>query len=681
MATFSQETRPFRVYTPLEPDKILLQRFSGEEGLSRPFRFTLELLSGDESVDPGDLLREPMIIQVDHPEEMRIIHGLVRRFVQLGRSEDLTMYQAEVVPWLWFLTLSQDCKIFQNKSVLDIAKEVFDGLGYPDYEFRTTHSYQPREYCVQYRETHFNFISRLFEEEGIFYFFEHTEDGHVLVIADDNSVANPCPGQPTARLAAQEDRFQDEDVVLDVRLESAVRPGSVNLRDYDFTRPSLNLESSAAGDDGVEEVYVYPGEYSELSEGERYAQLMLEEGQRSGALIRGMGTCRQFRGGFRFDLEDHYRADVNGPYLIVQVTHHAEAGDYRSWDTAPMQYRNGFIAQPLDVSFRPPRTNRAPRIHGTQTALVVGKSGEEIWTDEYGRVKVQFYWDRLGEKDENSSCWIRVSQPWAGKAWGGIHLPRIGQEVIVEFLEGDPDRPVITGRVYNAEQTVPYGLPDNKTQSGIKSRSSKGGSPSNFNEIRMEDKKGSEQLYIHAEKDLQQVVENDQTTTVGHDQTTTVKNDQTTTVEEGNQSITVGKGNRSVHVAEGKIEESAKEEITGTSTTKDVTFTAETFYCSQVASGKSNVQGNKDGSTQVWGEQRASLWSKQLAAIDSDDGPVEITAGTKADVTASDEIKLSVGGASITITSSQIEITAGGSSVTLSSGGVSIQGTQVKLNS
>lgn len=669
MPEYTQASLPIRIDTILEEDVLLLHGFSGTEGISKPFVFHLDLLSEDPAIDADELLRSPMSIGIELPDgEVRRIHGHVSQFVQLGRTDELTHYQAEMVPWLWFLSLSTDCRIFQEVDVLEIVEEIFGDLGYSDYDIRCIRNYPKREYCVQYRESHLDFISRLLEEEGIFYFFEHTDTGHVLVLADDNSSIQECPAAESVRI--MEDAPPGEDVVHALRRKHSVHLGRVTLRDYDYLQPSLQLEASVSGEQW-EESYDYPGRFDELDEGDRYTRLRLEESETLRRMVRGAGGCRGFQAGYRFELTNHYRDDANDSYALVEVRHEGRAGGYRSGEGEATHYSNEFLAIPLEVPFRPPRRSAKPTVRGTQSAEVVGPRGEEIWVDEHGRIKVQFHWDRRGQKDENSSCWIRVASTWAGKGWGFIEIPRIGQEVLVDFLEGDPDRPIVVGSVYNAEQTPPWGLPDSGTISGVKSRSSKGGG--GYNEISLQDKKGSELINIHAQKDMVTKVLNDQTTTVG--------NDQTTTVEKGNQSVTVQEGNRSVHVSEGEIEESAKKQITGTSTTENVTFTAETFFCSQVASGKANVQGNKDGNVQVWGEQNAFIWSKQRAAIDSDDGPVEITAGTKVEVTADDEIKLSVGGASITITSTQIEITAAGSSVTLSSGGVSVEGSLVKLNS
>jgi type VI secretion system secreted protein VgrG len=539
MANYSQADRPFKVETALGPDVLLLQGFSGQEGVSTPFSFTLDLVSEQASVSANDLLRTQAVVTLELAGgERRVIHGLINRFVQLGQADQLTFYRAEIVPWLWFLSLSSDCKIFQNLSVLEIVEQVFKDQGYSDFEVKCVKNYATREYCVQYRETHLNFVSRLLEEEGIFYFFQHSKAKHILTLADDASAVKPCPGQSTVRISPMPEAAYEEDLVTAFEREQAAFIGTVTLRDYDHLQPSLSLESSVSGD-GREEVYDYPGNYTQLEDGERLARLQLEEREAWHEIVRGESTCRSLQSGYSFDLQDHYLKEANQTYQLLQVRHSARAGDYRAWDTAAFDYHNDFFAIPHKVPFRPPRTTPTPVVRGSQTALVVGKAGEEIWVDKYGRVKVQFYWDREGKKDENSSCWVRVSSAWAGKGWGVIQIPRIGQEVIIDFLEGDPDRPLITGRVYNAEQLPPYDLPGNQTQSGVMSRSSKGGGADNFNEIRMEDLKGSELFYVHAEKDKQVTVENDRTESVGNDEKIEIKNDRTETV--GNdEKISIG---------------------------------------------------------------------------------------------------------------------------------------------
>lgn len=678
MARLSQEGRVFRVDTPLGADVLLLQRFSGREGISIPFAYALDLMSEEEAIDPAKLLREPMTVTVQLYEGKRTIHGRVRRFVQMGQNDELTFYRAEIVPWLWFLSLSHDCRIFQAKSVLEIVQEVFDGAGYSDYDIRCRHTLEPREYCVQYRETHFNFVSRLLEEEGLFYFFEHTDDKDVLVVTDGNGTADACPGQKTARMATDEAAWQDEDVISGLEVESQVHIGTITLRDYDFTRPSLSLQSGASGEGG-EEVYDYPGRYTDLSEGERYARLMLEEGQHRGQMVRGRGNCRAFQSGYTFELEEHYRADANREYLIIHAEHSAEAGDFRSWAAAPLEYQNEFHAIPATAPYRPPRTSAKPRIHGSQTAVVVGPSGEEIFTDEYGRVKVHFHWDRADAKDESSSCWVRVSYPWAGKGWGGIQVPRIGQEVVVEFLDGDPDRPIITGRVYNAEQTVPYKLPDNQTQSGVKSRSSKDGSPDNFNEIRMEDLKGEELFYVQAEKNKEELVKNDRSESVGNDETLSIGNDQTISIGNdrtedvgNNEKITIS-ANRTKSVGGDESVSVSGQRTASVSKSETVTVDADRT----LTVGKDQTESIGDSLTiNVGKDLEESVGGKHIESVKKE----FVVNAKKIQLVAKDEISFKAGKATVVLKKNG-DITINGKKVTIKgSGDVVLKGKKIAQN-
>jgi type VI secretion system secreted protein VgrG len=551
MSAYSQDKRPIRVKTALGKDELMLSGFTGTEGMSRLFSYTLDLVSENAAVDPTRVLRKPATIQVELPNDggTRFIDGVVSRFSQLGQVEDLTTYRAEIVPWLWFLSLSSDCRIYQNLSVPEIVEQVFSDLHYSAFDIRCAGSYPKREYCVQYRETHLAFVSRLLEEEGIFYFFEHDDGKHTLVLADQPSAVQPCPGMSSARMASHTEA-QPDDVITRLVQEHAVESGKVTLRDYDPLQPSLRLEGSVSGKE-KEELYDYPGDFTVMDEGQRYARVRLEAHEARQQVVRGAGTCRAMQSGYRFDLKDHYRKEVNQTYQIVSVHHQARAGDYRSWDTAPLDYDNEFVCIPHSVPYRPPRTTPRPHVGGHQTAVVVGKAGEEIWVDKNGRIKVQVHWDRLGKKDENSSCWVRVGTSWAGKGWGAIHIPRIGQEVLVEFLDGDPQYPVVIGSMWNGEQTPPYSLPDNGTQSGIKSRSSKGGGTDTFNEIRLEDKKDKEEIFVQAQKDLTVSVKNDEKRTVLHDRTTEIKNNDSRTVKEGDDTTTVEKGKQTVTVKQG----------------------------------------------------------------------------------------------------------------------------------
>src|SRR5664279_4354417 len=514
---YTQENRLIAIDTPLGKDVLLLQGFSGHEGISRLFSFHLDLLSLKDSISFRDIVGQNVTIEIRLANNgLRYLNGFVSRFAQSGSEERFTHYQMEVVPWLWFLTRNADCRIFQNQSIPYIIQEVFKDRGFQDFKPSLTGTYEPREYCVQYRETDFNFVSRLMEQYGIFYFFQHENGKHTLVLADSPGAYQPCPGQPSARYALVAGGLDAEDTVTAWQMEQELRTGKYSLTDYNFETPSTSLLSgeptvAKVGKNGDYEIYDYPGEYLKHSQGDSLTKIRMQEEEAGHLVVSGSGVCRAFTSGYKFDLKDHYRADMNDSYLLTEVQHVASVGSsYTSAEGGSGEhYSNHFTCIPSSVPFRPARITPKPFVQGPQTALVVGKSGEEIWVDKYGRVKVQFYWDRQGKKDENSSCWIRVSQNWAGKNWGAMWIPRMGQEVIVDFLEGDPDRPLITGRVYNAEQIVPYPLPDNQTVSTLKSRSSKGGASANYNEIRFEDKKGSEQIFVNAEKDMDQRVEND----------------------------------------------------------------------------------------------------------------------------------------------------------------------------
>lgn len=537
--TFVQGARAFTVTTPLGADKFILKSFQGEEQISGLFHYRLELLSQDDSIDFTQIVGKNITISIALPggSDTQYVNGVVGRFSQAGKSARFTSYFADVYPWLWLLTMNADHKIFQNKTVPDIIKGVFSDLGFTDFKDSLTKTYNPREFCVQYGETAFNFVSRLMESEGIFYFFDHTSSTHTMVLADDSSAYLTMPGLSTVQASSSGRSWATIDALLECHVEQQVVVGQYKSDDYNFTTPATDLLATASGSDTSRSVYYYPGEYTSASDGETVTSLRLDALQSPGKLLKGSSMCRAFHAGAKFTLANHYRSDANVDYVLSSVTHH---GDQE-------QYSNSFEAFPASVAFHPQQTTPKPKVLGAQTALVVGKSGEEIWTDQYGRIKCKFYWDQSSASDETSSCWIRVAQGWAGKAWGSIFVPRIGQEVVVSFLEGNPDRPLITGCVYNAQQTVPYTLPDEQTKSTIKTNSSKGGS--GFNEFRFEDKAGSEEVFMQAQKDMNITVLNDLMTTVTNNRTTTVQNkDDSLVVDQGNRSIKVNTGNETHEV-------------------------------------------------------------------------------------------------------------------------------------
>ncbi|MGH9432858.1 MAG: type VI secretion system Vgr family protein [Terriglobia bacterium] len=520
---YTQENRLISVDTPLGQDVLLLQGFSGHEAISRLFRFDLDLLSEDDTISFKDIVGQNVTITVNTAGDPRYLNGLISRFALTGRESGLTHYEAEMVPWVWFLTRYADCRIFQNLAIPDIIEQVFKNRGFTDFKRQLQNTYSPVEYCVQYRETDFNFVSRLMEQCGIFYFFAHENGKHTLTLGDAPSVHQPCPGQATAQFNVTAGDLEQEDVITVFQAEQEVQTGKYSLTDYNFETPSTSLLTSVptivnVGGNSNFEMYDYPGDYLKKPDGQSLAKIRMQEEEVNCIISSGSSVCRAFTSGYKFELTDYYRADMNISYVLTEIQHTASVGgSYTTGGSGEgYHYSNHFTCIPATVPFRPPRVTPKPFVQGPQTALVVGQSGEEIYVDNYGRVKVQFYWDRIGKKDENSSCWIRVSQPWAGKGWGAVWIPRIGQEVVVSFLEGDPDRPLITGRVYNAEVMPPYELPANQTRSTFMSRSSKGGGTANYNELRFEDKKGSEQIFLNAEMDMDHRVEHDSREYIGN---------------------------------------------------------------------------------------------------------------------------------------------------------------------
>jgi type VI secretion system secreted protein VgrG len=542
---FKQLSRLAKITSPLGPDALLLKDMGGGEELGRLFNYELQLHSLDNAIDLNQLLGKPLCLslQLDGGGE-RHFHGIVARCSQNVDQGQFASYQATLRPWLWLLTRTSDCRIFQNLTIPQIIKQVFRDLGFSDFEDALSRPYREWEYCVQYRETSFDFVSRLMEQEGIYYFFRHEQGRHVLVLADAYGAHTSVPGYASVPYYPKNEQQRERDHIHDWHLAQEVQPGSLELNDYDFQRPSARIDVRSAmprpHTAGDYPLYDYPGTYVQSEDGEHYARTRIEALQTLHEQVELAGNARGLGPGHLFSLTGFSRQDQNREYLIVGARYYIsqESGE-TGGGAASAQFGSSLTCIDAQQSYRPlPNTHR-PIVKGPQTALVVGPKGEEIWTDQFGRVKVHFYWDRHDQSNENSSCWIRVSQSWAGKNWGSMQIPRIGQEVIVSFLEGDPDRPIITGRVYNAEQTVPYDLPENATQSGMKSRSSKGGTPANFNEIRMEDKKGAEQLYIHAERNQDIVVEVDESHSVGHDRNKSIGHNETVTI--GNNRLRIVK--------------------------------------------------------------------------------------------------------------------------------------------
>jgi type VI secretion system secreted protein VgrG len=547
---FTQVDRPISVSTPLGDDVLLLRSFEGQEAISRLFFFDLDLLSPNDSINYQDVVGQRVSIRMSLADgNSRYWNGFVSRFTQAGKDSDLAVYHATVVPWVWFLDQTTDCRIFQNKKVPDIIQQIFNENNFKDFSMKLYGNFTEREYCVQYRESDFNFVSRLMEEEGIFYFFDHGEKEHTLVLGNDPSVHQKCPQQPAARYHTSAGGWRESDVILQWSQQREYRPAVYTSTDYNFETPATSLLCTAKAD-GKSEIYDFPGEYAKRGDGDQQVRIRLQEQQVAQTIARASSDCRAFGVGQRFDLEDHYRKDLNQPYVITALFHSGrQSQDYRSSGSGgnglEVEYRNSFECVPFSTPIRPPRRTPVPVVQGCQTAVVVGPAGEEIFTDKYGRVKVQFHWDRQGKRDESSSCWVRVSNPWAGKSWGGIHIPRIGQEVIVDFIEGDPDRPIITGRVYNAGQMPPWELPAKAMISGFKSNSTKGGGGDN--QFSFDDTKGAELVQLHGQFDMDTKIEHDDRLSVGNNRTKNVLIDESTTIGNNrtekvgvNENITIG---------------------------------------------------------------------------------------------------------------------------------------------
>ncbi|WP_395300524.1 type VI secretion system tip protein TssI/VgrG [Enterobacter sp. ECC-175] len=460
--------------------------------------------------------------------------GLIAEAHQLPATSNADRYQFVLRPWLWWLTLSSNNRVFQNLSAQEIVEKVFKDAGFIDYQFKVKSKPGKREYCLQYNESDFNFVSRLLEQEGIFWFFTHKEGKHTLVLADDNSAFPPITGETKVKYQAAQSGERETGAVRSAELRLQATAQGFQCSDYNYEQPKAALFAQAGEKKGGMHS-PHPGGFSEKAQGDALAAWKVNALKAQAKQLVGESDCAALAAGHWFTLTDHDDKALNIDWLVIGVSHEYD-GEH---------YRNRFTAIPKATPYRPQSSTPKPFMH-TQTAQVVGKSGEEVWTDKLGRVKVQFPWDREGKNDETSSCWLRVATAWSGNGFGAQFIPRIGQEVVVSFIDGDPDKPLITGCVYNGANALPYALPANQTQSGIKTKSEKG-----FNELRFDDKKDAELLAMQAQKDFQLTVLNDSKTTISHDDIQNVKNDRTRTVEEGNETVTLKKGNRTVKIEKG----------------------------------------------------------------------------------------------------------------------------------
>ncbi|WEF34223.1 type VI secretion system Vgr family protein [Pseudoduganella chitinolytica] len=678
----TQANRPVTVTSALGADVLLFRRMQCSEALGQLFEFRVQLESSRADIATADVLGQPLTVTLDLEEGgERHFHGIVTRFAYLGWRDGMPAWEAIVHPALWLLTRSSDCRIFQDKTALEIVKAVcgdgcYGGLIKIDAG-KLSSTPAKREFCVQYRESDFDFVSRLLEEEGIYYYFRHEAGAHTMVLADGYGAHASAAGYATLPFwDEQEGRRAPGKAVSRMWPAGAVQSGEYALNDYDFEQPAairnagLLVKSAIAAPYTAQRFrqYDYPGRYKAAGAGESRARARMEALHGQGEQVDGATNARGIGAGALFKLAEHPRADQNREFLVTATAIEFASSAYGSGGTqGAFEFQCSFQAVGKEHSYRPPRSAARPFVHGPQTAIVVGKAGEETWTDKHGRIKVQFHWERERHDDDTSSCWVRVQQGWAGKGWGTMFIPRIGMEVVVSFLEGDPDQPLVTGCVYNADTVVPYDLPAHQTRSTIKTNSSKGGG--GYNELRFEDKKGAEELYIQAEKDCNRVVKNndtlkvgfekkdkgdqtiaichDQSIDVGNDRKVHVVNDETVTVD-ANQKLDVGK-DRSVHVVN---DETVK------------------------VDANQKIEVGKDRSVQVGKDETVKVDANQKVDVGK---TIVIEAGTS--------IELKVGGSSvkiepakITLKSAQIAIEADGV-ISIKAGGVlTAEGALVKIN-
>lgn len=748
MPTYTQAGRLMAVTTPLGPNALLLETLTGTEELSALFTFRLGVLAPPETQFTFDqLLGQSVTIALSMPgNTFRFLNGIVVSLSEEGQvhgprgTTAFVRYRAEVVPKIWLLTRRMQSRIFQQIKVPDILKKVFTGFEVDWAGLQGT--YEPRDYCVQYRESDFDFASRIMEEEGIYYYFSHADGSHKMMVADKPKGHLPVPGPTIIRYEPAIGGGREDDRIYSWYKTQEIRSGKVTLWDHCFELPHQHLDASqpiqstvtvggvshkstVGGNDQLE-LYDYPGAYAQRFDGiapgggdrksdvqkifqdnKRTTAIRMEQEAAQGIVIIGASNCRQLAAGHKFTLAEHFNG--NGDYVITRVEHDINLiGSYTNDESDRIDYRNDFHCLPFALPYRPAQTTPKAHVWGTQTATVVGPPGEEIFTDKYSRVKVKFHWDRAEGKDANSSCWIRVATLWAGKQWGMIHIPRIGQEVIVAFEEGDPDRPIIVGSVFNAEQMPPETLPADKTISGWKSRSSLEGDETMYNQLMFEDKKGLEYIYFHAQKDFYRVVENNDFVTIGFDakdkgnQMVTIHNIQQVVVgddgggdkpEDGSQLVYVwnnhefvvgnGEGDCKDGSELGSIWNNQEIEIgKGKGKAKDGSQIVSIFNNQTLIVG-SGKGANKDGS------QLVTIWKDRQVTIKTGDDKLTIDKGNR-------ETKISMGNDKLTVAMGNIvtkvslgsskeeamqsiELKVGANSIKIDQSGITLKGIMVKI--
>jgi type VI secretion system secreted protein VgrG len=706
--------RTVDIFPPAEMGPVTFERMTGGEALGAPFELDVDVLSPTGDIPTAKVLGKSFTIALSRgAPPPRYYNGIVTRLAQVAWTGAAFRYRAKLRPTLWMMTKVSNCRIYQNTTIPDLIMERLGAHGVTVKKHLGYDKYPNWEYLVQYNETDFNLVSRLMEQEGIFYYFVHDKGKHTMWLVDALTVPDAVAGYSKIQFSPTGDRAMDlskQHETIDSWGESSqVEPGAYAAKEFDFEEPGKPLLSTKPGPHPPStadmEIFEYPGHYIETPDRNDYVQRRLDEQQLDYQQIQGTGNARGIAAGFLFTLTDHPAAGFNREYLVTSATYAITATQHTSGgaDAGP-DFRCSFVGIDSKRHYRPPLVSHKPLVQGPQTAMVVGPKGEEIWTDKYGRVKVQFHWDRYGTRDEKSSCFVRVSQVWAGSGWGAMHIPRIGQEVVVAFLEGDPDRPIITGRVYDGANMPPYALAANATRSVLRSHSTKGGGPNNFNELSFEDKIGSEQVFLQAERDLAILVKNDEARDVKHDRTKKIGHDET--VDVGNNRTEHVTNDEAIHIGQNRTETVGKDEsifITGARTEKvgkDESVSIIGARTQKVGQDESIfITGAR--LEKVGKDEHVSITGPRTLKVDKDDTvsiggnstvtvsqDQIVTVGKKLTLNATEQITLKTGSASITLKSSG-DITIKGANLTLDgsgditvkgSGNVTVKGSKVAQN-
>lgn len=660
-STLSQRNRFLKIYSCLGEDLLFLKSLKGTENFSCLFNFDLELISPEPSIDPIDMVGDNISLIIDAQDNNpKFFNGYISRFHFTGRKhEKIYGYKALLVPWLWFLKQRTNCRIFQNKTVKEIFEEICDEYGFKDYKFSLIEEHPALEYCVQYEESDFDFISRLFESEGIFYFFEHKRDGHVLKIHDNVHSLN---------FIKPESVIQHSGTLMQPHIETwqhtySFYSGQYSQSDYNYERSTNSLLTEASSNTKVKHskkmhIFKYPGVYNNSEHGKKLARYRMEQFESQFDLISAKSNIKGFALGRLFNFtSEEYLSDNNKNYFINKIVHEAVDSSYSDSENGADYYFNNIECLEEGTPFRPPMVTNIPKIESIQTAFVVGKSADEIYTDEYGRIKIQFHWDRYGEQNENSSCWVRVATQWAGNKWGTISIPRVGQEVVVAFENGNPNRPLVIGSVYNNAHKPPYDLPNKKNIQGIKSRSTKDGSRSNCCEISIDDTIGEEKLFIQSEKDLISKVKNNELKEVDNDLVVTVKNNDTLLVS----------ASRSKQIEENETV------IIGVD--ENVTIGR---HSTIVVKGNQSMSVNGDGGRKITGSDSSSFGGSVSMKVG---GSYTLSVSGASNVSVGGDSSENISGSKNISAGSSISLSCGGASITLSGGNIILKGSSVVIDS